>query len=258
MKLGAEPKKIAMLAGLGLLAAYSIYTNLLSGPDIPESARQSQSAPRPAGAIPSPDSAGAPTPAQQATSERMAQRRQVMSGRQSVGEFRPSLKPARPEDRPDPMKVDPTLRLDLLAKLQNVTLSGGQRSLFDLGTQPPPEAVKTGDVPKIEVGKPKSKGRLDVAMLHPQPKPAEVKPAAAVKPPPPPIPLKFYGYSSARTGGVKRVFFLEGEDIFVVNEGDLIKRRYKVVQIRLNSVVVEDTEHKHQQTLQLEEPPNAG
>ena len=95
-------------------------------------------------------------------------------------------------------------------------------------------------------------------MLYPQPKPAEVKQAAAVKPPPPPIPLKFYGYSSARTGGAKRVFFLEGEDIFVVNEGDLVKRRYKVIQIRLNSVVVEDTEHKHQQTLQLEEPPNAG
>lgn len=255
MKLGAEPKKIAMLGGLGLLAAYSIYTNLLSGPDIPESARQSQAAARPA--IPNPDQSAAPTPAQQQTSERLAQRKQVMSGRQSVNEFKPTLKPARPEDRPDPMTVDPTLRLDLLAKLQNVTLSGGQRSLFDLGTQPPPDAVKTGDVPTIKVGETKkTPGRLDVAMLHPQRKPAPAPPA--VKPPPPPIPLKFYGYSSARTGGPKRVFFLEGEDIFVVNEGDLIKRRYKVVQIRLNSVVVEDTEHKNQQTLQLEEPPNAG
>lgn len=258
MKLGAEPKKMAMLAGLGVLAAYSIYTNLLSGPDIPESARQGQAAAPPAGIPKSDGPAAATTPAQQQTEERLTQRRQLMGGRQAVREFIPTLKAARPEDRPDPMKVDPTLRLDLLAKLQNVTLSGGQRSLFDLGTQPPPDAPKTGDVPKIDVGKPKSKGRMDVAMLHPQPKPADVKPAAAVKPPPPPIPLKFYGYSSARTGGAKRVFFLEGEDIFVVNEGDLIKRRYKVVQIRLNSVVVEDTEHKHQQTLQLEEPPNAG
>ncbi len=256
MKLGAEPKKIAMLGGLGLLAAYSIYTNLLSGPDIPASARQSQTAARPATGAANPDSGAAPTPAQQQTAERLAQRRQVMGGRQAVGEFRPTLKPARPEDRADPMKVDPTLRLDLLAKLQNVTLSGGQRSLFDLGTQAPAEAPKTADVPNIPVKK--SKGRMDVAMLYPQPKPAEVKPADAVKPPPPPIPLKFYGYSSARTGGAKRVFFLEGEDIFVVNEGDLVKRRYKVIQIRLNSVVVEDTEHKHQQTLQLEEPPNAG
>lgn len=256
MKLGAEPKKMAALGALGLLASYSIYTNLLSGPDIPESARQSQGS-RPA-AVPSPGLPAAPTPAQQATNERLAVRKQVMGGRQSVGEFRPTLKPARPEDRPDPMKVDPTLRLDLLAKLQNVTLSGGQRSLFDLGAQPPPE-VKTADVPGIKVGETKkSKGRMDVAMLFPQRKPADVKAAAAVKPPPPPIPLKFYGYSSARTGGAKRVFFLEGEDIFVVNEGDLIKRRYKVIQIRLNSVVVEDTEHKHQQTLQLEEPPNAG
>jgi hypothetical protein len=257
MKLGAEPKKIAMLAGLGVLAAYSIYTNLLSGPDIPASARQSQNAPRPA---PAAAPSSAPTPAQQQTAERLAQRRQMIGGRQSVGEFRPSLKAARPEDRPDPMKVDPTLRLDLLAKLQTVTLSGGQRSLFDLSTAPPAaEAPKTDNVDKIIPGAPKTpRGRLETAMLHPQPKPKDAPAAAAVKPPPPPIPLKFYGYSSARTGGAKRAFFIEGEDIFVVNEGDLIKRRYKVIQIRLNSVVVEDTEHKHQQTLPLEEPPNAG
>ena len=78
------------------------------------------------------------------------------------------------------------------------------------------------------------------------------KPVEPVKPQAPPIPLKFYGFTSAR-GGVKRAFFLENEDVFVANEGDVVKRRYKVVRINLNSVVMEDTDFKQQQTLPLTE-----
>ena len=50
---------------------------------------------------------------------------------------------------------------------------------------------------------------------------------------------------------VKRAFFLENEDVFVANEGEVVKKRYKVVRISLNSVVMEDTEFKQQQTLPL-------
>jgi hypothetical protein len=74
-------------------------------------------------------------------------------------------------------------------------------------------------------------------------------------PPPPPIPLKFYGYITPSSAGGKRAFFLEGEEIHVVTEGDIVKRRYKIVRIGINSVVVEDTEFKNQQTLPLEEQP---
>lgn len=58
--------------------------------------------------------------------------------------------------------------------------------------------------------------------------------------------------------GAKRAFFLEGEEIFVIKEGDLVKKRYKIVKIGLKSVVVEDVEHKHEQTMPLEEPPTNG
>jgi len=77
-------------------------------------------------------------------------------------------------------------------------------------------------------------------------------PVTPVKPQAPPIPLKFYGFTSARAG-LKRAFFLEGEDVYVANEGDIVKKRYKVVRVNLNSVVVEDTEYKQQQTLPLTE-----
>jgi len=78
----------------------------------------------------------------------------------------------------------------------------------------------------------------------PPPKPAE--------PPPPPINLKYYGYSSAKDNR-KRAFFLDGDDILVAAEGETVKKRYRVVRIGVNSVVMEDTQFKHEQTLPLQE-----
>jgi len=72
-------------------------------------------------------------------------------------------------------------------------------------------------------------------------------------PPPPPIPFKFYGYVNAANRGPKRAFFLEGDDIHMVTEGDLVKGQYKIIRIGVNSVVVEDTRNHNTQTLPLVE-----
>jgi hypothetical protein len=81
------------------------------------------------------------------------------------------------------------------------------------------------------------------------PTPPPAPPTPAPTPPPPPIPLKFYGFSS-RTGS-KRAFFLDGDDIDVAGENEVIKNRYKVIKIGINSVEIEDLNYKHQQTLPL-------
>ena len=78
-------------------------------------------------------------------------------------------------------------------------------------------------------------------------------PPAPVKPPPPPINLKYYGFISPANSAIKRAFFLDGDEIFVAGEGDLIRKKYKVVRIGVNSAVVEDTEHQNQQTIALTE-----
>jgi hypothetical protein len=80
-------------------------------------------------------------------------------------------------------------------------------------------------------------------------------PVVPPKPVIPPIPLKFYGYVS-ESGGVipgaaKRAFFLDGEDIVVAGENDVIRNRFKIIRIGVNSAVVEDTTNKNQQTLPL-------
>ena len=162
-------------------------------------------------------------------------------GPTSVDDFRPTLKLP---DNTDVGKIDPTLKLDLLAKLKKVDMEGGARSLFDFGQPPPPptpkvDPIKVGPLP----GGPNGKG--------PEKPPEPAKPAGP--PPPPPIPLKFYGYSTAAQNGPRRAFFLNGDDIFVAGENDMIQNRYKVIRIGVNSAVVEDTSSKHQQTLQLVE-----
>jgi hypothetical protein len=142
------------------------------------------------------------------------------------------------------MTIDPTLRLDLLARLQQVSTDGTHRSLFDFG-QPPapkpdPEKVAAANGPKVP------SPIVPVEAETP-------KPAAAAKPQAPPIPLKFYGYISPSGKPQKRAFFVEGEEIHVVSEGDIVKRRYKIVRIGINSVVVQDTQLGSEQTLPLEE-----
>jgi hypothetical protein len=226
MKAGAEPKKVAILAGLGLVLLYLLYTSFLSNPTYEQQPR---------------------TTTVKATAERQAapdisRAAPLRVGRSESHEFRPSLKRKQGEFI-DPMQADPTLHLDLLAKVQAVQIEGGERNLFQFGAPPAPK-LTTPD-PKIIPKKPEPTG----------PKEANGGKSGDVsKPPPTPIPLKFYGFTShARQQTNKRAFFLNGEEIIVAAEGDVINKRYKVIRIGVNSAVVEDTQSQHQQTLPLEE-----
>jgi hypothetical protein len=229
MNLGAEPKKVAFLGGLLVFGGYLFYSNVLSHPSAPPPRRSSGALSHTSPQPPGEDSYTAPAAP-------VNIRRATTSAR-ATEEFRPSLKLRRGEQRIDPMTIDPTLRLDLLAKVQAVEMQGASRNLFAFSTPPPPPLPKE---PKVPV-KP-----VQVAGTKAEPS-GPPKP-----PPPPPIMLKYYGYSSAR-GAAKRAFFLDGDDILVASEGEVVKRRYKVVRIGVNSVVMEDTQFKHEQTLPLQE-----
>ena len=226
--LGAEPKKLAILGILLAVAGVVYWVN--SGPNIPEGANVS---PSPAGRTAAP-----PAVAPRTTSS--SQRTATRGGRPlgSADDFRPTLK--LPEGL-DVSRIDPTLKLDLLGKVREVSIETGSRSLFEFYTPPPPPP------PKITI--------------MPTPKVAENKQAEASKgpatppppPPPPPIPLKFYGLSGALRSTVRRALFLDGEDIVQAGENETIRNRYKILRIGVNSAVVEDTVAKNQQTLQMVE-----
>lgn len=237
MKLGATPKQVGILIGLVLLAAIAHFSG---GDDRPpsDSKRGATATPSP---MPISGSAG-PRTAITPTAAKSSGVNRPNSKNRSSQEFKPVLRPRRAEDRIDPTTIDPTLRIDLLAKLGSVPIQGGSRPLFEFGAAPPPKV----DVPKII---PKPPGSVVVAPPKP-PTPATQLPPQPPKAPP--IPLKFYGFTAARAG-TKRAFFLENEDVYVANEGETVKKRYKVVRINMNSVVMEDTEFKQQQTIPLTE-----
>jgi hypothetical protein len=81
--------------------------------------------------------------------------------------------------------------------------------------------------------------------------------------PPPPAPLppvvvpaQFFGYA-ARPGGTTRVaFFLNGEDVLVVAEGDPFLGNYRLVHIGNDSADVEEMSSGRHATVQLEKLPD--
>lgn len=219
--MGAEPTKVGILIALLLMLAYFLYSNVLA-----PSSDEAPMRPRSVAAA----NAVAPAP-------EVRPRPPLRPGAPAV---RSEFKFGSREKQPDPASIDPTLRLDLLAKVQAVALAGGSRNLFQFGAQPMPKAPE----PKIAIPRP---GPFVPA--------ANTPPVDPPKPPPPPIALKFYGYTAPAPTGVKRLFFLDGDDIVVAAEGDLVKNRYKVVRAAVNSVVVEDVQYHNQQTLVLEDQP---
>ena len=218
-----DQKKLYFLGFLAVIVAYLLWP---SGSDSPAGGVNTRTA--------------APSATETATTPLAPQRRGMTA--RAGAEFRPRLRSNRPEDRIDPGKVDPTLRLDLLAKVQGVAPEGGSRNLFQFGSAalvvpltPMPKA------PKVVVN-----GPVQAALPPPNPGPPPVPQA-------PPIPLKYYGFTNAKGEQRKRAFFLDGEDIIVAREGDTVKSRYKVVRIGVNSIEMEDTQFKSKQTLPLEQ-----
>lgn len=233
VKLSGEPKwKTGLLVALLLLAAYLFYTNVLSTGTPAESPKQVSKA-TVAAPVVTPEREGPKT------------RRDLGPTKASPREFRPSMKPKKGEEG-NMADIDPTLRLDLLAKLAAVRIERADRSLFDFGAGSDPNRPKLPE-PKI-VPKPKPVARMIGPELPPPP------PPPVVKPPPPPIPLKFYGAALPLRGGLRRVFCLQGDDVQTPSEGDVLQKRYKIIRITPLNVVVEDLEYKNEQTLPIEQP----
>jgi hypothetical protein len=231
-QLGADRKKIAILGGLVIVLAVVFLLNRTS--DGPQPQAASPSAPVPTVNPVPRGNANAPAPSAliQMPPQRGGADRRAEA---SIQDFKPSLKLP---DGVDVSRIDPSLKLDLMAKLQQTPVQGGERSLFEFGSEPRPP------LPKVNPVKPPP---LPIVPATP----VAATPATPPKPVIPPIPLKFYGYVSESEGPSKRAFFLDGEDIVVAGENDTIRNRYKVIRIGVNSAVVEDTTNKNQQTLPL-------
>lgn len=231
MKLGAEPKRLAILGVLLAAAGYFIVSNSASGPQAPP-----KTTPKAAGRVERPAAleaarlSGGPVP--------RAETAGAGSRASTSLEFKPTLRLRPAGQAADLSSMEATLRLDVLERLREVRLRPGSRNLFEFSAAPlPPE-------PKV-IPKPKPQ----TVPLPPPPSPVAGPPP---KPAAPPIPLKFFGYTAPARQGNRRAFFLDGDQILVGSEGEVLKKRYRVVRIGVNSVVMEDVEFHAEQTLPLE------
>jgi hypothetical protein len=236
-QLGAEPKKLAVL---GALAVVLIVVYLINRtPDVPQQAA-SVTTPAARNPVPLESLASRSRAAATLTPAPALGGAPTRRGEAAIQDFKPTLKLP---DGMDVSRIDPALKLDLLARLQKLPLEGGERSVFEFGTAPKPK-TPTPTVAKVIPTTPSASS-------------TPAAPATPPKPVIPPIPLKFYGYVSDSGGVVpgtaKRAFFLDGEDIVVAGENDIIRNRFKIIRIGVNSAVVEDTTNKNQQTLPLVE-----
>lgn len=77
------------------------------------------------------------------------------------------------------------------------------------------------------------------------------------EPPPPPLTLppnmRFFGYGTVPNGTSRRAFFTDGEDVYVVAEGDLLLNRFRILKIGNASLEFEEISSGRRGTAPLEE-----
>ena len=122
--------------------------------------------------------------------------------------------------------LDPTLQLALLKASEDTKYEGTGRNIFKAFVEPPPRIV------------------APVVTKNQQPD------APPPPPPPPPSNLKFYGFATPQ-GGLKRIFLIKDQDVFVAKEGDIVDRRYKVVRISPNAVEILDVLSNNRENIPL-------
>ena len=115
------------------------------------------------------------------------------------------------------------------------------------------KGLMTPDVKAVKLEGPETFLAVGKPFVFPQPVKKAEEPKPAAEAPPPPITLKYYGLATKRIDGKKTAFFLDGEEIILAPEGYTVKKKYRVVRIGVNSVLMEDMDSKRQQSLPLVE-----
>ena len=221
MKGGAENRKKTIAAGaLGALALCCViyaYTALFGG---------SGPAPTPAAAPAVTASSSSGTAGSRSRTEASSERN--VSGLGAV----PGV--AAQKMASTSSSLDPTLDESAMLRTESLVYSGSGRNIFSAIYVPP--VILPRNVPSA---RPKAAG-INLA-----------PPAPTGPPPPPPINLKFFG-TAVRSNGQHQIFLLQGEDVYLAAQGDIVARKYRIVSIAANSIQVEDLVNNDTQTLPLQ------
>lgn len=115
---------------------------------------------------------------------------------------------------------DPRLTFDVLDASRKIRYESGGRNIFRMEAR---TAVKKHQPDLEQTFRPR----------NPDPAPAATEAQT--------IPINYYGYAN-KPGESRKVFLQQREDglIFIVAEGDIVARRYRIVQVAPASIMMED------------------
>jgi len=132
-----------------------------------------------------------------------------------------------------PIAVEnPALKLGLLERLKKLQYQGSHRNIFSSVAPPPASGVPP-------------------PVIAPPPITAPGGPSG---PAPLVIPATFYGFVTDAQTGMRRAFFMEGENVYIIAVGEMLLGHYRLVQIGNSSVELEETSTGRRATLTMEEP----
>jgi hypothetical protein len=234
MKVGAEDKKkVAVAVALSVVALVTVYVQFFTGDPVVGGAPRVR-----------PAEAGLATRAQPARqAPRPAPRRRVQGSGQA---FQPVWERLEADENFNALEADPTLRTDLLAAVRAVEFSRVDRNIFEFTTrQRAVVAPSAEDVRRAaELQQQAERSAPDVS----------AQPAVPSVPRAPKISWRYYGFANEDDDGDKRAFLLDGTDVLIGGEGDVFKKRYKIIRIDLTQIVIEDMQFDSEQQLAIEVP----
>jgi hypothetical protein len=135
---------------------------------------------------------------------------------------------------------NPQLHTDKENRARETEYRSGGRNIFSRELPPPPP-------PKTPLPKPDD------------PNTPKVPPAPAIRTVAP-LPVKFFGYGTVPNGTVRLAFFSDGEDIYIVKEGELLMNRFRILKIGNANLEYEEVSSGLRGTANLEDqgaPPSA-
>lgn len=137
---------------------------------------------------------------------------------------------------------NPQIHWGPMDRAQKTEYKSNGRNPFSMIAPPPPE----------DPNKPKP----PVVPVQPLPPIIQEKPTRAQAPPN----LKFFGYGTVPNGTPRRAFITDGEDIFIVSEGDTLLGRYRILKVGNANLEFQEISSGLPGTMPLEEqaaPPSA-
>jgi hypothetical protein len=147
----------------------------------------------------------------------------------SEGETGPSFRAAY-----HPMSVEnPRIHWDRLTESQETEYTTTGRDLFNWQLPPPPPPPPPVHIP----------GPGDEDYVAPPPPP----------PPPPVLPLKFFGIGTDAKGSSRRAFLTNGNEVFIVAEGETVLGHFRIIKINNVNLEFEEIGSGRRSSKQIED-----